>query len=136
MARKTIDYVEQGNGRDKGKVFRITELPAEDAEEWGARAVFALMNAGVDIPDDVAKQGLAGLAAIGVAALTKVPFDQAKPLFEKMMQCVTFIPDPSRPQVSRALFADDIEEVSTRLKLRKEIVMLHLSFFTDASPST
>jgi hypothetical protein len=132
MARKTIDYVESADGRDKGKVFRITELSAEDAEEWGARAVFAMMNAGVEMPDGIAEQGLAGLASVGIAALTKVEFDVAKPLFDKMFECVQFVPDPSRPNVSRSLFKDDIEEVSTRLKLRKEIVMLHLSFFTSA----
>jgi hypothetical protein len=132
MARKVIDYVEQAEGRDKGKTFRITELSAEAAEEWGARAVFAMMNAGVEIPDGIAQQGLAGLASIGITALTKVPFQDAKPLFDKMFECVQFVPDAARPNVVRPLFADDIEEVSTRLKLRKEIVLLHLSFFTNA----
>lgn len=132
MARKILDYVEQSEGRDKGKMFRITELSAEDSEEWGGRAIFTLMNAGIEVPDDIASQGLAGLASIGIAALQKVPFDAAKPLFDTMMKCVEFVPDPAKPNVTRALFAGDIEEVTTRVKLRKEVLMLHVSFFTPA----
>jgi hypothetical protein len=132
MARKILDYVEQSEGRDKGKMFRITEMNAEDSEEWGGRAIFTLMNSGIEVPDDIAAQGLAGLASIGVAALQKVPFDAAKPLFDAMMKCVEFVPDSTKPNVTRALFGGDIEEVSTRIKLRKEVLMLHVGFFTPA----
>lgn len=133
MARKQKTITVSAPGRDKGKVFVITELPASASEEWAGRAMFALMNAGVDVPDNIAQAGLAGLAAIGLKALQNMSFEQAKPLFDKMMECVQV--QPSR-DVVRDLIEDDIEEVATRLMLRREIVALHLDFSQAAGQST
>ncbi|CAM2143814.1 conserved protein of unknown function [Pararobbsia alpina] len=122
-------------GRDKGKAFLITELSAEDAENWGARALFVMMNSGVEIPDELLESGLSGIAALGIKSLTKVPYDAAKPLLDEMMRCIQFAPDGNR-EIARDLVADDIEEVATRLQLRKAVLDLHFSFFTDAAPSS
>ena len=70
---------------------------------------------------------------MGLASLTKVSFQAAKPLLAEMMTCVQIKPSPS---VTRALIEDDIEEVATLLTLRKEVFNLHLSFFTGEKPST
>lgn len=129
MARKTALVTIDARGRDKGKVFVLTELATADSEEWAGRALFALLNSGVEIPDNIAEAGLAGLMAMGIKAITKLPFDTAKPLLDKMMECVQIQPSPT---VVRALVPDDIEEVSTMFRLRKEIWNLHTSFFTDA----
>ena len=37
-------------------------------------------------------------------------------------------------EVTRALVEDDIEEVATRLSLRKDILSLHIDFFTAVAP--
>ena len=132
MARKQATVKIETQGRDFGKVFVITELSASAAEDWAARALFAALNAGVEIPDNIAGAGLAGVASLGVAALTRLPFDSAKPLLDEMFTCVQIQPSPS---VTRGLIEDDIEEVATRLRLRKEVFNLHMSFFTDADPS-
>lgn len=129
MARKTATITIDAKGRDKGKVFVLTELPTAESEEWAGRALFALMNAGVEIPDNIAEAGLAGLAAMGIKAITKLPFDAAKPLLDKMMECVQIRPSPA---VTRDLIPDDIEEISTMLTLRKAIWNLHTDFFTAA----
>ncbi|EIF30967.1 hypothetical protein BCh11DRAFT_06479 [Burkholderia sp. Ch1-1] len=124
------------DGRDKGKAFLITELPAEEAEDWAMRALFTMVNAGVEIPDELLGAGLAGLAALGLKSLTKVPYDAAKPLFQTMMQCVQVLPDPRDHRTVRPLMTDeDIEEVSTRLALRKAVMNLHMGFFLDAARS-
>lgn len=133
MARKTATVTISAEGRDKGKVFVLTELSAYEAEDWAGRALFALMNAGVEIPDNIAEAGLAGVAAMGLKAIAKLPFDSAKPLLDKMMGCVQIQPSPT---VVRALIADDIEEVATLLHLRKQVLGLHLDFFTAVAPST
>ncbi|OZI39035.1 hypothetical protein CEG14_05730 [Bordetella genomosp. 1] len=133
MARKQKAITITEAGRDKGKVFLITELPAAESEEWAGRALFALMNAGVEVPDNIAEAGLAGMAAIGLQALKNLSFDQARPLFDKMMECVEL--DLGRAG-TRKLLDDDIEEVSTRLKLRREIMALHLDFSGAAGQST
>lgn len=133
MARKTLTVTIDQEGRDKGKAFLITEMPAAQAEEWGARALLALMRSGVEIPDNVQGLGLAGVAVLGLRALGGLDWHLAKPLFDEMWTCVQCIPDPARPAVVRNLVESDIEEVKTRLFLRKEILTLHVEFFTDAA---
>jgi hypothetical protein len=134
--RKTLTYTVTAEGRDKGKVFLITEMPASQAEEWATRALFTAMNYGVEIPDELLSAGLAGLAALGMKSLAKVPYDMVKPLFDEMMGCVQIVPDRANPQYARPLLEDDVEEVSTRLMLRKATLTLHLDFFLAAAPST
>lgn len=133
MARKQSTVTITADGRDKGKVFVLTEMSASAAEEWAGRALFAMLNAGVDIPDNLAGAGLAGVASLGINALTRVSFDAAKPLLDEMFSCVQIQPSPN---VTRRLIEDDIEEVATRLQLRKAVLDLHLSFFTDGAGST
>lgn len=134
MARKTAQITISTEGRDCGKVFMLRELPASQAEKWAAKAFFALAKAGVEIPDDIASAGLAGIAAVGLKALGGMSFVDAEVLLDEMFTCVSYIPDPSKPQVVRGLIEDDIEEVATRLKLRKEVFSLHTGFFTVAVP--
>lgn len=139
MARRTkyitLTDVEDEN-RDKGKTFLLTELSAEDAEDWGLRALLALSSAGAEVPDDFEDAGMAGLAAMGVDALRGLKYEVVQPLWRQMFSCVQICPDPKRPDtVARGLVPDDIEEISTRLLLRKEIVELHINFSRLASLS-
>lgn len=140
--RKEKTIVITSEGRDKGKVFHITELPASQGEAWATRALFIMMNCGVEIPDDLLSAGLAGVAAIGIKSLSKVPYELAKPLFDEMMDCIAIIPDPKQPLVKRGcggvgpMIEDDIEEISTRLQLRKAVLELHIDFFLSAARSS
>ena len=131
--RKTATITIDDAGRDKGKVFVLTEMSAYQSENWAARAIFAMMNAGVDIPENIADAGLAGIAALGIKSLTHVSFEAAKPLLDEMLACVQFQPSP---KVTRPLVETDIEEVATLLRLRKEVLALHLDFFINAAAST
>lgn len=133
MARKTLTVTIDGTGRDTGKAFLLTEMGASQSEKWAARALLALMRGGVTIPDNIAQMGLAGLAVIGVEALGTLEWDVAEPLLEEMFICVKIIPDPSKPNVVRMLIEDDIEDVKTRVKLRKAVLELHIDSFTDAA---
>lgn len=133
MARKKETVTISAEGRDKGKVFVLTELSAYEAEDWAGRALFALMNAGVEIPANIAEAGLAGVATLGMTALTKLPYDSAKPLLDKMMACVEIQPSAN---VVRRLVPDDIEEVATLLTLRKHVLGLHMDFSMAAARST
>ena len=51
MARKVSNYTVTKEGRDLGKTFVITEMPASRAEAWATRALLALMAGGVELPD-------------------------------------------------------------------------------------
>ena len=132
MARKEASFIAD-IGRDKGKQFLITEMPASQAENWAIKAILAVGNAGIEIPDNLALQGMAGLMAVGYMNLLKIPFDAAKPLLDEMMSCVQIIPSPN---IKRPLIEDDIEEVQTRLLLRKAVWNLHMDFFLGESKST
>ena len=126
MARRERKYTVTSEGRDKGKVFLLTEMGAVQSEKWAARALLALLKSGVELPEDVAQAGLAGVAAVGIKAFGSIAWADAEPLLDEMMQCVQVIPSSNVP---RAFFADmDIEEVTTLLSLRKELLELHLGF--------
>lgn len=125
MARRTkvIDIL-ASDSRDAGKSFLITEMDAESAEWWAFRILQAAMasDAVIDF-----KAPLAQMAREGLGAIAKMSPEQAKPLLDEMMKCVRIqLPNNGG---SRDLLASDIEEVSTRLKLRSEILELHTGFF-------
>jgi len=134
MPRKTITYAVTDEGRDKGKVFVLTEMPASQAERWALRAFQALAKAGIDVPDNLAQMGMAGIAIAGVQALSRTPWQEAEPLLDEMFACIQRQPNPQKSAIVRALVEDDIEEVQTRLKLRAELLKLHVDFSTPAAP--
>lgn len=125
MARRTETVnIEGEDNRDAGKSFLITEMSAENAEWWAFRVMQALLGSDADIKLDAP---LAQVAAQGLRALGKLDPAKAKPLLDEMMGCVQVnLPDGG----VRKLFATDIEEVSTRIRIRKEILDLHVGFFT------
>src|SRR5487761_2056873 len=130
--RKELDFVADF-GRDDSKVFRLTEMSAVRAEKWCLRAFFTLLNAGVDVPEDLSKQGIPGLMAMGIEAFTRVPYESVVPLWDELMTCVKYIPTPSQPNLTRPLVDEDIEEVQTLLKLRKAVYDLHTEFLKTGS---
>lgn len=127
MARKTTVFVATSE-RDKGKHFVITEMSAMKAEKWAAKALFAIGRAGVEIPPDLMGAGMAGIAVVGIKAITSLAFEEADPLLDEMMGCAVFMPSPDKPMVTRVPREDDIEDVATILALRDEVVKLHLGF--------
>jgi len=132
MARKETTFI-ANTGRDTGKQFLITEMSASKAENWAFRVILAIGNAGIEIPEGLAMQGMAGLMTIGYMNLLKIPFESAKPLLDEMMTCVQIMPSTN---VKRNLIEEDIEEVATRLQLRKSIWELHMDFFLEEKQST
>lgn len=136
MARKTLQFTVQDEGRDQGKVFLLRELSASEAERWALRAFLGAASQGIDVPEDLVHAGMAGLARFGLGFVTKLPWPVAEPLLAEMFACVLIIPNPGNPAIVRALVEDDIEEVATRVKLRLEVFKLHVGFLQAAAPST
>lgn len=130
IMRKSLNYTVSAEGRDKGKRFLITEMGARPGHRWASRALFAVMNAGIDIDDGVLDAGFAGLAAVGLSALGKVPYDKAEPLMDELLLCVEFV-DPTKPDIRRPLFPDDIEEIATLFLLQKEVFGMHVMPFMN-----
>lgn len=134
--RRTAYYKVAEEGRDQGKTYLLTEMAATKAELWATRAFLAMSRGGVEIPDEIAATGMAGVARVGLGLLSKLPFDEAKPLMEEMMKCVRIVPDENKPDFSRPLVENDIEEIKTRLKLRVEVFKLHTDFLKAVGTST
>ena len=128
MARKVIEVTITDRG--EVKLFRITEMSARAAEDWALELFFKMANSGIDIPDNLTEMGFAGLAQVGLQSLGKIPYDQAKPLLEKMLKCVQILPNPNNKLIVRDVIDEDFEDVSTIFKLRKEVVALHMDFLS------
>ena len=134
--RKTAKITIEEPGRDKGKVFLITEMFADQGEEWALRALIGLMQSGVDVPEGFPNLGMAALAEMGLKSLSGMRWDLLKPLLDEMFECVQFIGDPAKVSATtRPLIREDIEEIPTRFKLRVEWGKLHLDFLSAAVPS-
>jgi hypothetical protein len=135
MARAVTNYTVTDDGRDKGKIFVLTEMSASRAESWAMRAILALMGGNVEVPEGFESMGMAGMAEVGLRALGGLRWDIAEPLLAEMWACVQIMPDPSKPHVVRALIEEDIEEIATRLRLRTEVWKLHTGFLRAVAPS-
>lgn len=128
MARKTSTYTVSDDGRDKGKIFVLTELPASRAEAWAMRALLALMRSGAQLPDGFENMGMAGMAEMGIRALGGLSWEVAGPLLEEMWECVQIQPDPKNANLVRPLIEEDVEEIKTRVMIRAEVWKLHADF--------
>lgn len=138
--RKTKVITIEADCRDKGKSFFIREKSAVEAERWAGRALSALSRHGVLLDDEFLNSGMAGLVVAGIESLKRLPFEEAEPLLNDMLSCVRFVPDKNQkdaatgyPLMRPLLLGDDdedgdIEEVSTLLHIRGEVLELHLGF--------
>jgi hypothetical protein len=128
-------------GRDKGKIYRIRELNAVPAEEWFTRAMQMLIRAGVEVPPNILQEGAMGFVTMGIGAcltgLGKAPYEDYKMLMDQMLVCITgFKENPSAPWIEiLPVILDQTEEVGTLIKLREEIISLHLGFSLAAKLS-
>lgn len=124
MARRTqIVTIDDDKSRDHGKSFLITEMPSEDAEWWAFRALQGILGGTAEVNFGAP---LAQLAAQSFKAMVGIPWDMAKPLMAEMMACVS-VKLPGNGG-DRALLASDIEEVGTRMELRRAVFELHTGF--------
>lgn len=139
--RKSLDVTVAAKGRDYDKRFRITEMPAYQAEAWGMRAMSAMARAGVEIPQGIIPEMLGGnmlaILAVGIPSLLKADFADVQPLLAEMMECVQAlnVTDGGETTVRR-LIPDDTEEWTTLPWLRDKVLELHLGFSLAATLST
>lgn len=122
-------------GRDAGKVYRVTEMPASKLEKWAARALLALF-AG-DVPADVVQmaRGSNAAALVGnvMSGLGSLRWEDVEPLYDELLTCVARVPDPGRPEVVVQLVAANVDahvqDVTTLWRLRAEALELCFGFF-------
>lgn len=125
MARTVLTHKIEKQNRDQGKVFVITEMPARQAHDWATKALFAVMNAGVELADDTLSMGMAGLMAAGMGSIAKIPHAVAKPLLDELLTCVQI----KQELTTRDLFDGDIEEAVTYFDLERVVLTMHIQPF-------
>lgn len=127
--RKERDF-EATYGRDAGRRFKITEMSAFDAFDWGTRALLAMAKSGVDIPPDIAQRGMAGVAVVAMRTLGGLEFMAVRSLRDELMKCITIYTDyRNNPMHVRPITGqDDIEEPVTIYELCKATLEHHLGF--------
>ena len=121
----------EAEGRDKGKAFRIDEMPASVGEQWALDALNGIARSGLIDISDLRETPMAGLAALGLKAFMGMAKADLQPLLVQMFSCIKFVV-PAVP-TGRALIEDDIDEIMTRLKLRQEVFELHTGFSEAAA---
>lgn len=134
--RKTVEIKipkDKLGGRDGGKTFLITEMPADPGEKWARHALSLMVKAGLQIDISTLAGGWSALAATGIKAALLALDENADPLLDEMMECVTIIV-PAMPK-GRKLAPGDIEEVMTIVRLREEVMTLHTGFSIAAALS-
>jgi hypothetical protein len=132
MAIKTTT-VTITEGRDRGKKFKITEWPCIRSEHWILRAVFGLGKAGVEIPPEILQLGAAPTVYAIASQASRMPSRLGIRLADELMECVQRVEE----KLDRSLVENDIEDVTTRLRLKAEVLKLIFGFFVRAaSPSS
>lgn len=139
MARKIERLTITSEGRDKGKTFILTEMPADQGERWALRALLALTNTGAAIPEEALGAGMAGLAAVGIQALGMLDSVQVQPLLDELWPVCVRIQPPNEklmPQEILPGINSQIEEVKTRLEIYRALLKLHTGFSMPAELPT
>jgi len=138
MARKTAEIVIDSDNRDRGKRFALTEMGASKSEAWAARALCALVG-GIDIPNapDPAT-GMAGFAQVlGDVKFSGLDWEKLLPLYDELLGCAEIVTDSGAKMRLRAETVDSyVEEPTTLMRLRMEVLALHVGFSADAARSS
>jgi hypothetical protein len=101
MPRKESDF-DATYGRDAGKKFKLTEMSAEAAFDWGTKALLAMAKSGVDIPADIEERGMAGVAVVAIRAVGGLEFMAVSSLKKELLACVQVYTNPKAQTCSSA----------------------------------
>lgn len=146
MGRKVKTVTVTAEGRDKGKTFVLFEMSASHAEDWAGRALEAIAQ-NSEIPAGLINAGMFGIFILGLKPVLAAPWVMVKPLLAEMFDsCLSIQPNPKDPVTLRGagtdkitavgpLMEEDIEEVTTRVFLRDQILELHTGFSLAANLS-
>ncbi len=110
----------EAEGRDAGKVFRVSPMSIAQTTRWVLAVVAALSRGGLELQEGN------DLAIRLLKAIVRAPDKEVMRLANELFSSIRFIPDPGNPTRSRPVTDDDMEEVATRLILRRAAIMLSL----------
>jgi hypothetical protein len=138
MPRRTQTITIEEEGRDKGKVFILTEMPATQGEKWAMQLMYLLTQTGVPLDAGLLSSGMSGLAtAVSTAGVALLRALQDSSL-DAWRDCVRYQHEPNHPlqPINWDSAACQIEEIKTIGQLRMAVIELHTAFFSPESLST
>lgn len=136
IERVIVPTIDGQQNRDAGKMFQITEWDSATAERWGIKMILALNRSAGEIPMDLRGIGMEGVAVLGINTFLRgaISASEIIPLLDELFDCVRLIRDQRHPDVVTEIASpDDIEDVSTRLWLRSEVLRVHTGFSPAAA---
>ena len=128
MARKEIE-VKIEEGKDAGKVFKITELPAPQAYKWLLKAFGILGKDGVDFNYIRQKKVVDLLAEFA-------QHEESEPLMDDLLACASFLKDGVSVQMKGTMIESVIEDWATIFRLQMEALVLMIGFLEQGGEST
>jgi hypothetical protein len=122
---KTKEVTITAEGRDKGRKYLLTEMPALKAERWARHAIMAMNRKDLDIASEVAALGMWGFVLGGLQALAGGDVAAVDNLMDEMIPQIQIIEE----HTTRPIKGDnDVWEILTWKTLRQELIELHISF--------
>jgi hypothetical protein len=122
---KTKEVTITAEGRDKGRKYLLTEMPALQAERWARHAIMAMNREDLDIRSEVAALGMWGFVLGGMQALAGGDVPSVDKLMDEMLHQIQIVEEA----VTRPLGGDnDFWEITTLKTLRQELIELHMGF--------
>lgn len=130
MARKEIEITIE-EGRDAGKTFKITEMPATQANIWMMKMLGILGKAGIQISS---LNHLDMMEVINV--ISAAGYEQAEPLLSELLECASFKKDGALVSLKSQNIIDSvIEDWITISRLQMESLRLNLGFLVEEEGS-
>lgn len=125
------------SGRDKGKNFLITEMPAIQADEWAHRLIEQAANSGVNLKNvdvlNLDTKSMSGMIEIGAAIfsiLGRIPYETSRDMkFELLNRCVKIVPTGGQPR--QCLWEQEIEDFQNFTLLAAEALKVHIGFLAQ-----
>lgn len=147
MARRTKEFTIDDRGTKH--TFLMTEFSAVKLEDLIVRAGLIFLNSGVNIPGGMSPDDLKGMAmALSNMAESdfklniNIPYEKFRPLYDELLTCCqwknpasTAINKEHWDAVSLPLLENIFLDVRSLLRLRKEVLYFHFSFFANAAGS-
>ena len=128
--RKTKEVIIE-EGRDAGKKFKITEMPAFQADRWATRA---LMQLGKSQKGGIMALGSMEMADI-VNSFSELDFEKAEPLLQELLECCAFVKDGTSIPLTKDMVDSIVEDWTTLFKLRMEALQLNIGFLEQGDGS-
>lgn len=129
--RKEIEITIDG-GRDAGKTFKITEMPAFQADKWATKALCLVGKTGCSIIDLFNKMESGEVLDI----LGRIGYEGVEPLFEELLNCCSFKKDGVYVPMKASMIDSVVEDWTTIFRLRREAYKLIMSFLEEGGEST